>query len=223
MHFELETNKLLELLESDLLSGMTPEQRYDYFGRLHRRAVIQVLPVEVKDFVNKVPNPADSDLRALFEKYKEYMSSPDSPEPGFKVPPKAKFQYFEAKLDDFANAEKPKVTDEEIKKYYDENKEQFRKPDESESTSTNKPGSLEKPSASPAASKPDQKTPEKPPNAQEKGATEKSGSGTPAGDKNGSDKPASSQPMPEKGSARRRRRTLETPLRRRRLRLQPSP
>ncbi len=201
LRFELETNKLLELLESDLLSGMTPEQRYDYYGRLHRKAVIQVLPVEVKDFVNKVPNPADSDLRALFEKYKEYINSPESPEPGFKVPPKAKFQYFAAKLDDFANAEKPKVTDEEIKKYYDENKEQFRKPDESESNSTTKPRSLEKPSASPAASKPDQKTPEKPPAAQAKGATEKSGSGTPAGDKNGSDKPVLSQPMPEKGSA----------------------
>jgi hypothetical protein len=202
LRFELEAEKLLELLESDFV-GITPEQRYDYFGRLHRRAVIQVLPVEVKDFVNKVPNPGDSDLRALFEKYKEFMSSPNSPEPGFKVPPKAKFQYFEAKLDDFINAEKPKVTDDEIKKYYEENKKQFVKPDESESGSTSKSTSPEKPAAE-SATKPDQKNPEKPPLTPEKGAADKGGTEKPASDKGASDKLAPSQPMPAKADAEKK-------------------
>jgi len=204
LRFELEVNKLRELLESDFY-GMTPEQRYDYYGRLHRKAVIQVLPVEVKDFVSKVPNPSDAELQALFEKYKENFASPDSPLPGFKVPPKAKFQFFAAKVDDFVNAEKPKVTDDEIKKYYEDHKERFRKSDDSGSDSTSKSVTPEKGSTAEKA-KPDDKNSGKPATkpgtsgaASEKASPEKTEK--PATDKSSSEPPASSKPTSEKGPA----------------------
>jgi hypothetical protein len=135
LRFELEVRNFEELLLSDERGDITPEQWYDYYSRLHRNATIQVLPVEVKDFVAKVPDPSEGDLRAFFEKYKDDFSRPDSPAPGFKVPVKAKFQYFEAKIDDFIKPEKSKVTEEEIKKYYDEHKELFRKTDDETSSS----------------------------------------------------------------------------------------
>ncbi len=64
---------------------------------------------------------------ALFDKYKDQLSSPDSPEPGFKVPSRGVFQYFKAVKATFAKADEPKVTDEEINDYYAKHKENFRK------------------------------------------------------------------------------------------------
>ena len=144
LRFELEVRNFEELLLSDEMGDITPEQWYDYYSRLHRYATIQVLPVEVKDFVAKVPDPSEGDLRAFFEKYKDDFSRPDSPAPGFKVPVKAKFQYFEAKTDDFTKPEKPKVTEEEIKKYYDEHKELFRKTDDETGTESSAKSTTDK-------------------------------------------------------------------------------
>jgi hypothetical protein len=148
LRFELELAVLTNLLHSDVLEIDTPQQRWDYFSELNRRATVEVLPVAVKDFVGKVKaTPSDSELKSFFEKYKDAFSSPDSPEPGFKEPARAKFQYFLAKDDELVKAEKPKVTDDEIKQYYEKNKDEFRKTedDAANSTDKSKPADTKKP------------------------------------------------------------------------------
>jgi hypothetical protein len=166
IRFELELEALADLLQSDTLEISTPEQRWDYFSRLNRRATVEVLPVAVKDFVGKVKTtPTDADLKSFFETHKNNFSSPDSPTPGFMEPVRGKFQYFVAHDDELVKEEKPKVTDDEIKQYYEKHKEQFRKSDDesADSTDKSKPADAKAPDSktTPEAGKPGDKT-EKP-------------------------------------------------------------
>jgi hypothetical protein len=106
----------------------TPAERWDYFRRLERQATAQVLPVPVAEFTEEVGNPSDAELQALFEKYKQQFPSPESPEPGFRQPYRAKFQYFKADADELITAEMKNVSDEEVREYYEKNKDkEFRK------------------------------------------------------------------------------------------------
>jgi hypothetical protein len=106
----------------------TPAERWDYFRRLERQATVQVLPVPVAEFTEEVGKPSEEELQALFEKYKQEFPSPESPEPGFRQPYRAKFQYFRADVDELTTAEMKNISDEAVREYYEKNKDkEFRK------------------------------------------------------------------------------------------------
>ncbi len=102
---------------------VTPAQRWDYYRRLNQHAEAEVLPLDVEDFIVQDSDPSDEELLAFFEKHKETEPDPQSPEFGFKVPKKAAFLYFVAKYASFVD--EGDVTDEEITKHYEENKERL--------------------------------------------------------------------------------------------------
>ena len=106
----------------------TPAQRWDHFRRLERQATVQVLPVPVAEFTEEVGKPSEEDLQALFEKYKNQFPAPNSPEPGFRQPYRARFEYFKADSEELVTAEMKNVTEEEVREYYEKNKDtRFRK------------------------------------------------------------------------------------------------
>ncbi len=106
----------------------TPAQRWDHFRRLERQTTVQVLPVPVAEFTEEVGKPSDEDLRALFEKYKDQFPAPSSPEPGFRQPYRARFEYFKADSEELVTAEMKNVSAEAVREYYEKNKDtQFRK------------------------------------------------------------------------------------------------
>jgi hypothetical protein len=108
------------------MRDVPPAQRFEYYERLNRRANAEVMTLAVADFVAQVADPSDAELKHFYEKYKNDYPNPDSPEPGFKQPPRASFQYFKASVDGLAEKIKPEISEEEIKKYYEDNKAQFR-------------------------------------------------------------------------------------------------
>jgi len=130
--------RLFDLLRTELLASkyrtlfaqslndVTPEQRFEYFSRLSRRAKIEAMPLAVADFVSQVSDPSDEEVKKFYEEHKETFPNPDSPTPGFKQPKRITVQYFKADLNKAQEKFKPQVTEEEIQKYYNENKEQFR-------------------------------------------------------------------------------------------------
>jgi hypothetical protein len=106
----------------------TPAERWDYFRRLERQATVQVLPVAVAEFTEDVGKPSEEQLQELFEKYKQEFPSPESPEPGFRQPYRAKFQYFRADVEELITAEMKNISDEAVREYYEKNKDkEFRK------------------------------------------------------------------------------------------------
>ncbi len=99
----------------------TPSQRWDWFNRINRKAVIEAVALDVADYVGKIEKPADDVLKEFFKKYKDNLPDPRSPDPGFKRPQRVAMEYFKADVAKFA----AKVTDAEILKEYEENKDDY--------------------------------------------------------------------------------------------------
>jgi len=189
------------------LAGTTPAQRWDYYTRLKRLATIEVIPVPVANYVGQVKDPDEQTLRDFFEKYKDNYPNPTSPEPGFHKPHEIAVRFFKADLEKFTAPNV--VSEDEVKKFYQENKELFdrlapaatKKPAAGEA-GQQKPG--EKPSEKPAGeangkvekkeptekpttgedTKPREKTPAEKPTAEKKGETDiqKEPAGEPSAD-----------------------------------------
>jgi len=115
------------------LAATTPSQRWDYFNRVKQMATIEAVPVAVADYVDKIAEPTDDELKAFFEENKRAYSHPQSPKPGFHQPQKVALEYFMADAEKFASPEN--VTEEEIQRCYEKDKEfydQFSKGTEKE-------------------------------------------------------------------------------------------
>ena len=129
--FEIIRKELLaNRYQSMLTSGQSlpPGLAWDYYNRLNRRVTAEVLPLEVEDeeFLSRVGQPKETELRMLYEENKTRYPSQASAEPGFKSLPKAKFQFIKFEYKRFLDDAVAKVSDEDVKKYYEENKDSFR-------------------------------------------------------------------------------------------------
>ena len=155
------------------LAAATPAQRYDAFCRLNRQASVELAALSVDKFLGQVPDPSEQAVAELFAKHKDQLPQSGSPEPAFREPYRATIEYIRADLDKFVDAKA--VTDAEIEKYYNENKDNYRQPelptlDEKKASEPEKkpaepekkPAAPEKKTAAPAKAeaKPDVKTAE---------------------------------------------------------------
>ncbi len=119
--------ELLALRYADLFQrGMfpaTPAATWDYFQRLNRRVSFEAVPFEAADYLNRVEEPTDAQVQALFDQGKNRFPLPSQPEAGFKRLKKVSVQYVRGDLEDFLAAAKTSVTDEQIRAYYEANRE----------------------------------------------------------------------------------------------------
>ena len=126
--------RMFDLIRTELMAGAVlhaftaglqaapPAQRWEYYQRVHREATAEIAELNVVEFTPSAPQPSDAEVREYYEKYKNRLPSPTSPEPGFKQPTKAAFEYFKIELAPFLEAAKEQVTDEQIADYYELNK-----------------------------------------------------------------------------------------------------
>ncbi len=123
---EMLASKLSQLFFQSL-RDIPPAQRFEYFERLNRKAKTETLPLAVASFVDQVSaEPTNEELRAFYDLHKNSFPNPASPEPGFKEPKRASFQYFKADFAKLKDEFKLQVTEAEIREYYEKNKAQFR-------------------------------------------------------------------------------------------------
>jgi hypothetical protein len=119
--FDMVRDELLSLqlkaLSAPSERAVTPGQRWDYFNRVNRMANIEAIPLAVANYVDKVQDPTDDELKKFFEEHKYTPPNPASPEPGFRVPHRVAFEYFKADVAKFA--EREKVTDDDVVKRYE--------------------------------------------------------------------------------------------------------
>ncbi len=179
----------------DGITGVTPEQRYEYFERTSARVTLEVLPVKVETLASKEKEPAESVLREYFEKNKDKPQGNDLV-PGFKVPYQAVYEYVlatPAKVDELAPRQP--VTDADIVKFYEDNKD-FEFEDRA--------AGLEDPLKNDPAVRPAEITPEKKgdesseaPKAEDKKADEKKADEKKADEKKADEKKADDKKEPE--------------------------
>lgn len=116
------------------LQGIPPHEAWSLHDRLRRRVKTEMIALKVDDFVDDVKGePTEAQIEAMYEEGKERFSSPFSPQFGFRRRTKAAFEYVRADFTKFEQEElekvKPEITDEEIEKYYEDNKERYRELD----------------------------------------------------------------------------------------------
>ncbi len=110
----------------EFMESRTPAERWRFFERVHRQVQAQALAVPVSAFLDKVPEPTGAQLQEFFERYKNEDYNPDFPDPGFRQPQRTSFQYVVADYSAVLEAVTPTITDEEVKKYYEDNQQLFR-------------------------------------------------------------------------------------------------
>ncbi|MBX3415308.1 MAG: hypothetical protein KF708_21670 [Pirellulales bacterium] len=181
----------MENITSDPLRSLPPAARWELFRRTNETATAQVLPVKVEDFVGQVSEPTDAELRAYFEEFKGQPAVPGDPEPGFYQPAKAQFQYAKADLEALMKVAEEKVTDEEVKEFYEKNKDRFPysdfDPPAEEEPKADEEAAEEPASDKPAEDAPQEETPADAPATEASPADEKPASEeTPAADQQSS-------------------------------------
>lgn len=123
----LRTVLMARRMESLMLGGVgfegtPPGVRWDYFRRLEQGATIEAVPVVVETFVDKLPEPSEGVLRAMYERSKDDLPVARSPDPGFRQPHRVRYDFLVAKAGVFREEEEKKITDEQIAAFYEERK-----------------------------------------------------------------------------------------------------
>lgn len=121
---ELRVRELASLFRVGSLGQPTPDELWAHFQRFNSKVDAEVVPVAAARYVDQVPEPSDQELDELFAKYKDREPDPNSPEPGFKQPRRVKGEELVASLDAFKA--KVKVTEQEVRDFYERNKERYR-------------------------------------------------------------------------------------------------
>lgn len=126
-----------------------PEVYWDYFRRLNVRQQLNTVALDVDEFLEQIPEPSDVEVNQLFAEYKEKFPGQENPgDPGFRLPFRAKLAWLELNSAD-VEKEIAEVTDADVEKYYNDNKETplIRTPIIPDSKPADDPKSDEKPAA----------------------------------------------------------------------------
>lgn len=79
---------------------ITPDEFWSYYKDNLTRLDIRLFPVKAEDFLAQVKEqPTDKELRDLYAKNKDREYSPDSKEPGFKLPRRVQVEWISGKSD----------------------------------------------------------------------------------------------------------------------------
>jgi hypothetical protein len=106
-------------------AGDPPAQRWDYFRRLEQGATVEVVPVAVESLVEAVSLPSEATLLNFFDQYKNDLPAARSASPGFKEPHRISAEYLVAKREVIEAEVRKDITEEQVKKFYEENKERL--------------------------------------------------------------------------------------------------
>ena len=143
----------------------TPEQLWDSFQKLNLKQSLQAVEIPVKDFMREVGKPSDTELAEVFSKFKGRPWVNEA-SPGFYQMPRVRLAYYTADFEKFEQG--IQVSDDEIREYYEKNKDRYRAPVAKESTAPKLPDGVGE-SPEPANSAPE--APSVPEEAEKKEAT----------------------------------------------------
>jgi hypothetical protein len=94
---EIAAQIVLRLQRPEHMRIVTPGEYWKQYRKLNIRQKMEFVPVEVKDFMFRVSEPPEQELRAFFDKYKDKAPSGlASADPAFGLPERIQMAYFKA-------------------------------------------------------------------------------------------------------------------------------
>ena len=104
-------------------AGAPAGWQWDDFCRLEQGATVEVVPVVAELLAAEVAEPSRAALESLYEQHKNDLPRARSSTPGFREPARVRYDMLVASTDMLVAESAEAVTDEEIAKFYEENKE----------------------------------------------------------------------------------------------------
>jgi hypothetical protein len=158
--------------------GDPPARRWEHFRRLEQAATVEVVPLVVESFAGEVTAPSEATLRTFFDAHKENLPAARSPEPGFREPRRISYDYLQAVRADAEAQAAGEVTDEQIREYYEENKERLYRKTEPDPATDDAPDGGEETKAEDTTTEDPKAENSKPEETEKAGVSEESSEGT---------------------------------------------
>lgn len=190
LQYELLAQQMLMMTRAGLFV-VPPREAWEFHNRMRRRVQTEMVALKVDDFKSKVSKmPTEAEIKSLYEEGKDRFADPYNPEVAFKRRHKFGFEYIRADSGKFEEEEAAKIkdtiTNEDIEKYYEENKVRYRVIESPEDETESAPAD---PAAEPAAES--NETP-----AEEGAPKEDAAPAPPASDEKAPENPAPSEADP---------------------------
>lgn len=109
---------------------VTPLDVFGVYRDQNERVSARAVGFRVEDFLDKVGNPSEADVQKYYETYKTELPDPNRPTPGFKVPRQVQVEILSIDGEALARGIKDRLTEAELRSYYENRKAEFRKPSE---------------------------------------------------------------------------------------------
>jgi len=117
--------RLLLARQEIAMPVFTPLDVFRNYRDQTERTSFKVVPFLVDSFVDKIREPSDEAVRGYYERYKDILPDPASPEPGFKVHRKVKIEALRIDANEVAKKIKGKIPEDELRAYYEGKKTDF--------------------------------------------------------------------------------------------------
>ena len=109
---------------------VTPYDVYRSYRDQNERIGAKIVEIPVDSFLSKVSEPAAGEVQALYDKYKDVLPDPTSETPGFKIPRRVQLEILSLDGNALARGLRDKVTEAELRSYYENHKSEFEVPSE---------------------------------------------------------------------------------------------
>lgn len=119
--------KVRQLLGNPLV---TPLDVYQTYRDQNERVGTRAVAFPVQSFLDKVAEPSASEVQAFYDQYKDALPDPARDAPGFKVPRQVRVEILSIDGEALARGIKDKLTESELRTYYENRKAEFKKPSE---------------------------------------------------------------------------------------------
>lgn len=122
-------SKAVERMILSAQSGVAPDGAWEQFKMMMQRAEIQFLPLNTTKYMDKVKDqPSPAELKSLYEELKKKFRAFDRPDNGLTRPEELAFEWVKANINSYLQEEKKKITEDQVKEYYEKNKNSYKKP-----------------------------------------------------------------------------------------------
>jgi hypothetical protein len=101
---------------------VTPELKRE-FAKMDDRIQVRLAVLKADGFLAEVKDIPEADLKAQFEKGKAFLAGQGPDGCGYRIPDRVKVEYLAADPAGFEAEAASKVTDEDVRKYYEQNKD----------------------------------------------------------------------------------------------------
>ncbi|WP_165249864.1 hypothetical protein [Paludisphaera soli] len=109
---------------------ITPFDVYQAYRGQNERVADKIVEIPVENFAGQVGEPSAAEVQALYDKFKDVLPDPASPDPGFKVPRQVQVEFVSIDGGSKARSLRDSLADAELRSFYENHKAEFKVPSE---------------------------------------------------------------------------------------------